>query len=130
MYVWKCAYLHMCLISDAQLHADNILFSLANNPTGMALTYFWPMFSFHIPEHTRKPNRSSRPEVFFKKGVLRNFVKFIKKRGSGFIENETLTQVFSCECYEISKDTFSYKEHLWWLLLTKCFQGVQNGNIY
>ena len=43
-------------------------------------------------------NRSSRPEVFCKKGVLRNFAKF-----------ETLAQMFTCEFSEISKNTFSYR---------------------
>ena len=33
-----------------------------------------------------------------------------------FIKKETLAQVFSCEFYEISKNTFSI-DHLWWLLL-------------
>ena len=52
--------------------------------------------------------RSSRPEVFCKKDVLRNFAKF-----TGFIKNfikkETLAQVFSCEFYEISKNTFFHR---------------------
>ena len=43
-------------------------------------------------------NRSTRPEVFCKKGVLRDFAKF-----------ETLAQMFSCEFSEISKNTFSYR---------------------
>ena len=71
------------------------------------------------------------PEVFCKKGVLRNFAKFagkhlcqsfflnkiaglrpatLKKRGSG------MAQVFSCEFCVISKNTF-FIEQLWWLLL-------------
>ena len=33
-----------------------------------------------------------------------------------FIKKETLAQVFSCEFYEISKNTF-FIDHLWWLLL-------------
>ena len=40
--------------------------------------------------------RSSRPEVFCKKGV-RNILK-----------KESLAQMFSCEFYEISKSTFFY----------------------
>ena len=49
--------------------------------------------------------RSSDPEVFCKKGVLRNFTKFTGKhlcqrlffnKVAGFIKKETLTQVFSC----------------------------------
>ena len=64
-------------------------------------------------------NRSSRPEVFCKKGVLRNFTKFTGKhlRQSqslffnkvDFIKKETLAEVFSCEFYEIFKNTFSYR---------------------
>ena len=59
-----------------------------------------------------------------KKGVLRNFTKltgkplcqsplFNKVSGlaSNFIKKETLAQVFSCEFYEISKNTF-FTEHL------------------
>ena len=34
------------------------------------------------------------------------------------IKKETLAQVFSCEFYKISKNTF-FTEHLWWLLLFK-----------
>ena len=53
--------------------------------------------------------RSSRPEVFCKKGVLRNFAKFTGKHlcqglflnkvagVHSFIKKETLAQVFSCE---------------------------------
>ena len=65
---------------------------------------------------------SSRPEVFCKNGVLRNFAKLTGKhlrqslffnkiagiKASNFIEKETLAQVFSCEFCEISKNTFSY----------------------
>ena len=63
--------------------------------------------------------RSSRPEVFFKKGVLRNFAKFIGKnlcqslffnkiagKTCSFIKKETLAQVFSCEFCKISEKSF------------------------
>ena len=59
-----------------------------------------------------------------KKGVPRNFAKFIGKhlcqslffdssrpQTSNFIKKETLAQVFSCEC-EIYKNTF-FTEHFW-----------------
>ena len=49
--------------------------------------------------------------MFCKKGVLRNFAKIHSKTPLP----ESLF-VFSCEFYEISKNTFSYK-HLRWLLL-------------
>ena len=68
--------------------------------------------------------KSSRPEVFCKKGVLGNFTKFTGKhlcqslflnKVAGlcnFIKKETLAQVFSCEFCEISKNTFSYRTPL------------------
>ena len=82
--------------------------------------------------------RSSRPEVFCKKGVLGNFTKFtgkhlcqslyfnkvagqrpatlLKKRlrpeACNFINKETLAQVFSCEFCKISKNTFFHRTPL------------------
>ena len=63
--------------------------------------------------------RSSRPEVFCKKGVLKIYVKFTGKHlcqspfltnlqasVCNFIKTEILTQVFSCEFYKILKSTF------------------------
>ena len=53
------------------------------------------------------------PEVFCEKGVLRKFTKFTGKHlYQGLFINKTLTQVFSCEFCEISKDTFSYRTPL------------------
>ena len=40
------------------------------------------------------------------------WVFFPRAEAYDFIKKETLTQVFSCEFCEISKDTFS-TEHLW-----------------
>ena len=70
-------------------------------------------------------HRSSRPEVFCKKGVPRNFAEFTGKRvcqslffnkvaglrpqACNFIEKETLALVFSCEFHEISKNTFLHR---------------------
>ena len=58
--------------------------------------------------------RINRPEVFCKKGVLRNLTKFTGKhlcqsQACNFIKKETLAQVFSCEFCEISKNTFFNK---------------------
>ena len=56
--------------------------------------------------------RSSRPEVFCKKGVLGNFTKFTGKhlcQRFFFKKKESLAQVFSCEFCEISNNTFSYR---------------------
>ena len=74
-------------------------------------------------------NRNSRPEVFCKKGVLKNFTKFTGKhlrqssffnkvaglRSATLLKTETLAQLFSCEFCEIFKKPISI-EHLWWLL--------------
>ena len=57
-------------------------------------------------------SRSNRPEVFCKKGVLRNFAKFTGKHllhSLFFDKKETLVQVFSCEFCELFKNTFSYR---------------------
>ena len=66
---------------------------------------------------------SSRPEVFCKKGVLRNFAKFTGKHlcqglffinvagPCNFFKKETLAQVFFSEFWKISKNTFSYRTH-------------------
>ena len=76
---------------------------------------------------TNGKTRSSHPEVFCKKGVLRNFAKFTGKHLCqslsfnnvyhckvyiNFIKKETLVQLFSCEFCEISKKTFSYRPPL------------------
>ena len=47
--------------------------------------------------------KSSRLEVFCKKGVLRNFAKFTGKH---------LCQVLSCEFCEIAENIFSYRTPL------------------
>ena len=58
--------------------------------------------------------RSSRQEVFLKKDVLRNFAKFTGKhlcqslRPANLLKKR-LAQVFSCEFYEISKNTVLYR---------------------
>ena len=73
----------------------------------------------------KKRNRNSRPEVFCKKSVLRNFTKFtgkqlcqslffLKKKAlaCNFIKKETLAQMLCCEYCEISKNTFFYRTPL------------------
>ena len=71
----------------------------------------------------RKRARSSYSSEAAIRGVLRNFVKFTENtcaRGSflkklpvcSFIKKEALAQVFSCEFYEFSKNTFLYSTFL------------------
>ena len=57
--------------------------------------------------------RSSRPEVFCKKGALRNYTNSQENTCAriSFLIKETLGLVFSCEYWEISKNTFSYRTH-------------------
>ena len=78
--------------------------------------YFCKSFRFHSW-------RSSRPDVFCKKDVLRNFAKFTGKylrqslffnkvqQACNFIKKETLAQVFSCKFCKISNNT-SYRTPL------------------
>ena len=62
-------------------------------------------------------SRSSCPEVFYRKGVFRNFAIFTGKhlcKGLFFntvagLKKETLGQVFSCEFCKISGNTFFYR---------------------
>ena len=70
--------------------------------------------------------RSSRPEVFCKKGALRNFTKVTGKHlcqsfffnkvadlwPATLLKKETLVQVFSCEISEIFKNTYHYRTPL------------------
>ena len=64
---------------------------------------FWTIYQLHAG--CNKRFRSSRHDVFCKKGVLRNLTKFTWKH----LGKETLAQVFSCDFCEISKNTFSYR---------------------
>ena len=73
-----------------------------------------------IPPNTK----SSHPDVFCEKGVLRNFAKFSGKHlcqdlffnkvagACNFIKKEALVQVFSCKFCETSKNTFFYRTPL------------------
>ena len=75
-----------------------------------ALFFFWLyawqwlyslLYSEFQGENGKKIQKLT-PEVFYKKGVL-------------IAKKETLTQMFSCEFYEIFQSTF-FSEHLWELL--------------
>ena len=72
--------------------------------------------------------RSSRPEVFCKKGVLRNFAKFTGKHlrqslffnqvasACNFIKKRLWRRCFPVNFAQFLRTPFS-TEHLWWLLL-------------
>ena len=57
--------------------------------------------------------RSSRPEVFCKKGVFGNCAKFTVKHRVAFLKScRPEAQVISCEFCAISKNTFYYRKPL------------------
>ena len=57
--------------------------------------------------HQKQP-----PDVFCKKGVLKDFTKFTGKHLFQSLKKETLVQLFSCEFCEISKNAFFYRTPL------------------
>ena len=85
-------------------------------------SHFRSIISHSLPSRYENNFRSIRPKAFYKKGVLRNFAKFTGKHlcqslffnkvadleACDFIKKETLAQ-FSCEFYEILKNTIFYK---------------------
>ena len=82
-------------------------------------SFFTFMTYFFFIKFQKQP-----PEVFCKKGVLRNLTTFTGKHlcqslffdkvagPCNFLKKETLAQVFSCEFCQISKNSF-FTEHLW-----------------
>ena len=82
------------------------------------------MIKKYYKKYCIAPTRSSRPEVFCKKGVLKNLTKFTRKHLSqslffntvaglslfaATLLKKTLAQLFSSEFWEISKNTFFYR---------------------
>ena len=70
-------------------------------------------------------NRSSHPEVFYKKGVLRNFMKF---KGKHLCQGLFFNKAAGLRCFPVNFVKFLrtpfLTEHLQWLLLfqlTNCF---------
>ena len=98
---------------------------------------------FSIVLRENKYCKSSRPDVFCEKGVLRNYAKFTGKHvcqslffnkvaggACNFLKKETLTHVFSCEFCEISKNTFFYRTPLVLLILGKVAVFPSNRFFY
>ena len=77
---------------------------------------------------------SSRPELFCKKGFLRNFTKFTGKRLCQIlffnkeIQKVTLAQVFSCEFCEITKNSFT--ENVWTTAKTNSLFKDKNISLF
>ena len=77
--------------------------------------------------------RSSRPDVFYKKGILRNFAKFTGtqpcqsfffNKVAGLAPATLLKKRLWHRCFPVNFVKFLrtpfYIEHLWWLLLLMC----------
>ena len=86
--------------------------------TSFKKAMFWLLF-WCLDKTVSHHYRSSCPEVFCKKGVLRNLAKLtgkhlyrdsflIKRLFFNFIKKESLAQVLFCEFCEISKNSFFY----------------------
>ena len=93
--------------------------------TSLVIILLINKYCFYTLKSQKQP-----PEVSYKKGVLKNFAKFIGKhlcqslffnKVAGlwnFIKNETLAQVFSSEFCEIFMNTF-FTGHLWTIACEK-----------
>ena len=82
----------------------------------------------NIEHKTRRMGRSSNPEVFCRKGVLRSFAKFT---GKHLCQSIFLNKVAGVRpATLLTKNTFLTK-HLWWLLLNGLQTGgLENGDIF
>ena len=60
-----------------------------------------------------------------------SFLMKLQFLACNFIKKETVAQVFSCEFYEISKNTI-FTEHLWATASTKCYfhRKFLNDDVY
>ena len=132
--IWDLRVLLLLIV----IHSER-LYNLSVPKLHRAMAYCEVIFNFPAQKYCHTTNvvyisdtkskeykagryRSSRPEVFSKKGVLRYFTKFTGKHlcQSVFFNKvaglrpatllkKTLAQVFSCEFSEISKNNFSYR---------------------
>ena len=104
-------------------------FCIAHTPLIVNLSIL--LYSAPSSSSSRLLLRSNCPEVFYKKGVLRNFDKFTGKhlcqslffnkvagyRPATLLKKRLLYRCFPLNFCKISKNNF-FIEHLWWLLLT------------
>ena len=80
-----------------EVHISKIIYSYFQSQAQAILLIQIIFICFHM--------RSSHPEVFRKKGVLKNFAKFTGKELQ-LCQMETSAQMFSCEFCEMFKNTF------------------------
>ena len=117
---------HLYLTLIATRHFSTISFGSISLQTAFN---FITIFDTGSSQHTTSV-RNIHQMCSVKKGVLRNFKKltgnhlcqslflrpnnfnFIKKEARKFIKKETLAQVFRCELFKISRNTFFYRTPL------------------
>ena len=104
-----------CIIFTSGFHRKNCLFYFSKYSDHIYILNHLKL-SFQVIKKITII-RSSRPKVFCKKAVLRDFAKFTRKHLcqslflKKFIKKETLAQVFSLEFYEISRNTVFSRTH-------------------
>ena len=103
--------------SKMELFTKIVNYIPAGNYLPNKFFWWWLNHSPFLTKILRSIFRSSRPEVFCKKGVFKNFTKFTGKNlcqsfffnkvnfSIKFIKKESLAQVFFCEFCIISKNT-------------------------
>ena len=104
-HLWRAAFIDWCVFEVRV----TIL-----NPFRANVFFLYPLYTFGFLMFLVRIDgtcRGSRPEVFCKNGVLRNFCRSHMSEACNFIKKETLAQVFSCKFFEISKN-ISFTEHL------------------
>ena len=93
------------------------------------------LFALLYPSIASPTSRSSRPEVFCKKGALRNFAKFLGKHLCQSLMPATLIKKrLWHRCFPVNFAKFLrtpfLTEHLQWLLLNKDNQFKVHVHIY
>ena len=78
-------------------------------PANITTTYLHFLMLIH---YYLKNKRSSRPEVFCKKGVLKNFTEFTGKHLCQSLKKSLWDRCFFCEFCEIFKNTYFYRTPL------------------
>ena len=117
---------HLYLTLIATRHFSTISFGSISLQTAFNFITIFDTGSSHYIASVRNIHQMCS----VKKGVLRNFKKltgnhlcqslflrpnnfnFIKKEARKFIKKETLAQVFRCELFKISRNTFFYRTPL------------------
>ena len=107
-----------------ETHQTWLFVSASLDRTRYGMFNLWDVFPWEsaVFEYVETTNRSSRPEVFYKKVFLEisqnsqentcarvSFLIKLHTKANNFIKKETLTQMFSSAFWEIFKNTFYYK---------------------